>query len=144
MCLCATSVHTKNTLGQVNYFFGRVAKVQMGHKNVISKKEEMLKAHLCILEEWRSSVGHDSTAGQQRIFLYFFPIKTGGPEGFNHWVRYSRVTADRENWNWDERRRQDTNQESVRKLSRVAFWGVIRALQSDINICYTPQTSAPH
>jgi hypothetical protein len=38
------------------------------------------------------------------------------------------------------------NQESVLnlKLSRVAFWGVIRALQSDINICYTPQISAPH
>ncbi len=24
-------------------------------------------------------------------------------------------------------------------LSRVAFWGIIRTLQSDINICYTPQ-----
>jgi hypothetical protein len=57
-----------------------------------------------------------------------------------HWGRYSRVTADRENWNWDERRRQ----ESVRKLSRVAFWEFIRALQPDINICCPPQTSAPH
>jgi hypothetical protein len=64
--------------------------------------------------------------------------------GRAHWDRYSRVTRDKENWNWDERHLKDTNQESVRKLSRVAFWGVIRALQSDINICYTPQTSAPH
>jgi hypothetical protein len=29
-------------------------------------------------------------------------------------------------------------------LSRVAFWGVIRALQSDINIWYPPHLSAPH
>ena len=34
--------------------------------------------------------------------------------------------------------------ETVRMLSRVAFWGVIRALQADTNICYTPQPSAPH
>jgi hypothetical protein len=26
----------------------------------------------------------------------------------------------------------------------VVFWGVIRALQSDINICYPPQPSSPH
>ncbi len=39
---------------------------------------------------------------------------------------------------YGERRRLDMNQESVRKLSRVAFWGVIGALHSGINICYTP------
>ncbi len=31
-----------------------------------------------------------------------------------------------------------TNDESVRMLSRVAFWWIIRALQSDINKRYTP------
>ncbi len=31
-----------------------------------------------------------------------------------------------------------------RKLSRVAFWGVIRALQSNINICYYPHPAAPN
>ncbi len=34
-----------------------------------------------------------------------------------------RAAADRENWNWGERRRRDTNHESVRLLSRAAFWG---------------------
>jgi hypothetical protein len=38
-----------------------------------------------------------------------------------------------------------TNQESVRMLSRVAFWGVIKALQSDINIWYpSPPFISPH
>jgi hypothetical protein len=33
---------------------------------------------------------------------------------------------------------------SYASSSRVAFWGIIRALQSDINICYPPpQTSSP-
>ncbi len=27
---------------------------------------------------------------------------------------------------------------NVLKLSRMAFWGVIRALQSNINICFPP------
>ncbi len=36
------------------------------------------------------------------------------------------------------------NQESVRLLSRVAFWGVIRALLLVINICYPqPSFSSP-
>ncbi len=29
----------------------------------------------------------------------------------------------------------------MRKLSRVAFWGVIRAPQSDTNLCYTPHST---
>ncbi len=36
------------------------------------------------------------------------------------------------------------NHKSVRKLSRVAFWGFIRALQSNLNIYFTPQSAAPH
>jgi hypothetical protein len=40
--------------------------------------------------------------------------------------------------------RWDTNYESVRMLSRVAFWGVIRALQSDINVSYSPHHASPH
>ncbi len=34
--------------------------------------------------------------------------------------------------------------ESVRLLSRVAFWGVIRALLLVLNICYPNHLSAPH
>jgi hypothetical protein len=33
---------------------------------------------------------------------------------------------------------------SVRMVSRVDFWGVIRALQSKINIYFYPQPAAPH
>ncbi len=37
--------------------------------------------------------------------------------------RRPRAAGDRENWNVGERRRQDTNHESIRMLSMVAFWG---------------------
>jgi hypothetical protein len=33
--------------------------------------------------------------------------------------------------------------QSVRKLSRVAFWGIITALPSNINTCYSFQPAAP-
>ncbi len=49
-----------------------------------------------------------------------------------------RAAADREIWNWGERRRRDTNHESVRACcpgwSSVASF--VRALQSNINIHY--------
>jgi hypothetical protein len=34
--------------------------------------------------------------------------------------------------------------ETVRMLSRVAFWRVIRSFQSNINLYYSPQSAAPH
>jgi hypothetical protein len=37
-----------------------------------------------------------------------------------------------------------TYDEKVRKLPRVSFRGVIRAQQSNINICYSPPPAAPH
>ncbi len=72
-CAFVQRLFTKNSLGQVNYFFGWVHRC----KNVISKKKKCWRLTCAF---WRRSVGHDSSAGQQRIFLYFFPIKTGGPE----------------------------------------------------------------
>ncbi len=45
---------------------------------------------------------------------------------------------------WDHDGRWSTYDENVLKLSRVSFLGVIRALQSNINICYPPQLGAPH
>ncbi len=48
---------------------------------------------------------------------------------------YSVVTAARE----FETEVRDTE----RKRIRVAFWGVIRALQPDINICYPPSLQLP-
>jgi hypothetical protein len=39
---------------------------------------------------------------------------------------------------------EETNHESVLTLSKAAFWEVIRALQSNLNIYYSPQPAAPH
>ncbi len=54
---------------------------------------------------------------------------------YYHQDRYTRVTAEKI---------ETEVSASVGKLSRVAFYEVIRALHSDINICYPPQPSPPH
>ncbi len=44
------------------------------------------------------------------VFIYFL-LDSGGGKGSYHWDRYTRVTADRENWNRGERRRKNTSKQ---------------------------------
>ncbi len=51
-----------------------------------------------------------------------------------HWDRYTRVTADRENWNWGERRRY----RRCTQLSWVSFWGFpfTQKCMIKIHVCF--------
>ncbi len=68
-----------------------------------------------------------------------------GSEHRDTYLLYCRAAADRE----IETEVRDVDKiritkVNIRLLSRATFWGVIRVLQSNINICYPPQLSAPH
>ncbi len=99
----------------------------------ISDRASILGEKLDTAIDWKAGKGGGTTIQRQHSWnksLKSFPpcylqspVLTNFTLPLTHWDRYPRVSADRENWNWAERRRKDTNQESVRLLSRVAFWG---------------------
>jgi hypothetical protein len=80
-----------------------------------------------------SHLGGVSTIGQ-RIHSVHFSIYSISRET-RVTIAASLHDLDHDGWS--------TYDENVLKLSRVAFWGVIRILQSNINIYYSPQSAAP-